>query len=172
MKRHLDNSRGITRTIVTTIAFAAAVMLCSESFAGGHGAKSAAESHGDGGGHGDHGGHGEAVDNPDCHGILLGEYRIRSYYPVDSQKSTVRFSLYATVQDERFDDTKQLVEENHRKLRDQILTATRLSPLSVFQEPGLETFRRRILIRLRRALPELEISELYFSDFDLTIRSL
>ena len=172
MNRHFDSLGGMTRAIAWTIAFVAAVTFCSETFAGGHGAKSAAESHGDGGGHGDHGGHGEAADNPDCHGILLGEYRIRSYYPVDAQKSTVRFSLYATVKDERFDDTKQLVEENRQKVRDQILVATRLSPLSVFQEPGLETFRRRILIRLRRALPELEISELYFSDFDLTIRSL
>jgi hypothetical protein len=172
MKRRFDSLGGMTRAIVAAIAFAAAVNLSGECIAGGHGAKSAAESHGDGGGHGDHGGHGEAAENPDCRGILLGEYRIRSYYPVDAQKSTVRFSLYTTVKDERFDATKQLVEENRQKVRDQILIATRLSPLGVFQEPGLETFRRRILIRLRRALPELEISELYFSDFDLTIRSL
>jgi hypothetical protein len=172
MKRHLHNVRGISQKVVATIACVATLTYCGQSIAGGHGAKPAAASHGHDGGHGDHGGHGEAAENADSHGILLGDYRIRSYYPVDAQKSTVRFSLYATVKDERFDELKQLVQENRQKLRDQILTATRLSPLSVFQEPGLETFRRRILIRLRRALPELEIAELYFSEFDLTIRSL
>lgn len=169
MINHTHNLRGALRTAVKPVAFAAALALCCQSFAGGHGAKPATESHGGHGGHGEHGG--EAA-NPDSHGIPLGEYRIRSYYPVDAQKSTVRFSLYATVKDERFAESKQLVEEHRQKLRDQILTATRLAPLSAFQEPDLESFRRRILVRLRRALPELEIEELYLSEFDLTIRSL
>lgn len=106
------------------------------------------------------------------HGITLGDYRIRSYYPVDAQKSTVRFTLVATVKDERFAEMQQLVEEHRQKLRDQVITATRLAPLAVFQEPDLATFRRRVLVRLRRALPELVIDNLYVSEFDLTIRSL
>src|SRR5215470_15595342 len=43
------------------------------------------------------------------HGITLGDYRIRSYYQVDAQKSTVRFTLYATVKDEHFADMQRLV---------------------------------------------------------------
>jgi hypothetical protein len=57
-------------------------------------------------------------------------------------------------------------------LRDLVITATRLTPLNAFQEPDLATFRRRILMRLRRALPELTVEDLYFSEFDLTIKSL
>jgi hypothetical protein len=106
------------------------------------------------------------------HGVSLGEYRIRSYYQVDAQKSTVRFSLFATVKDEHFKDVQALVEEHRQKLRDQVIMATRLSPLSVFQEPDLATFRRRVLVRLRRAIPELAIEDLYVSEFDLVIKSL
>jgi hypothetical protein len=106
------------------------------------------------------------------HGVALGDYRIRSYYQVDAQKSTVRFSLFATVKDEHFREVQGLVEEHRQKLRDQVIMATRLTPLSVFQEPDLATFRRRVLVRLRRALPELTIEDLYVSEFDLTIKSL
>src|SRR6185295_13366985 len=99
------------------------------------------------------------------HGVSLGEYRIRSYYQVDAQKSTVRFTLFATVKGEHFGEMQRLVEEHRQKLRDQVIMATRLAPLTVFQEPDLATFRRRILVRLRRAIPELAIEDLYVSEF-------
>lgn len=108
----------------------------------------------------------------ELHGVSLGIYRIRSYYPVDAQKSTVRFTLYAAAADKHFDEVQQLVEEHRQKLRDEIITATRLAPLAVFQEPDLAAFRRRIIVRLRRAIPELRIEDLYVSDFDLAIKSL
>lgn len=114
----------------------------------------------------------DAESGKAIHGVSLGEFRIRSYYQVDAQKSTVRFSLFATVKDEHFRDVQGLAEEHRQKLRDQVIIATRLSPLAVFQEPDLATFRRRVLVRLRRAIPELTIEDLYISDFDLTIKSL
>jgi hypothetical protein len=106
------------------------------------------------------------------HGVSLGDYRIRSYHQVDAQKSTVRFALFATVKDEHFHEVQGLVEEHREKLRDQVIMATRLTPSSLFQEADLAAFRRRVLVRLRRALPELTIEDLYVSDFDLTIKSL
>jgi hypothetical protein len=106
------------------------------------------------------------------HGISLGDYRIRSYYQVAAQKSTVSFSLYATVKDEHYAGMQRLVEEHRQKLRDQIILATRLAPLSVFQEPDLITFRRRLLVRLRRVIPDFTIEDLYLSEFDLVIKAL
>lgn len=114
----------------------------------------------------------KAESNAEIHGVSLGDYRIRSFHQVDAQKSTVRFTLYATVKDEHFAEVQRLVEEHRQKLRDQVITATRLAPLTVFQEPDLTTFRRRVLVRLRRAVPELVIEDLYISDFDLVIKSL
>jgi hypothetical protein len=114
----------------------------------------------------------KAEAGPDNRAVELGQYRIRSYYPVDAQKSTVRFTLYATIKEDHLRQSQRLVEEHRQKIRDLVTTATRLSPLAVFQEPDLAAFRRRILVRLRRALPELVVDELYVSDFDLVIKSL
>jgi hypothetical protein len=119
----------------------------------------------------------EAADNVDysglkTRGIDLGEYRVRTYYPVDAQKSTVRFVLHASVSSERYAEMQRLVEQHKNKLRDQVITATRMSPLAIFDEPGLDTFRRRVFLRLRRALPELAIDDVYVSEFQLTVKSL
>ncbi len=113
-----------------------------------------------------------AESKAEIHGVSLGDYRIRSYYPVDAQKCTVRFTLFATVKDDHFGEVQKLVEEHREKIRDQVITATRLAPLAVFQDADLAAFRRRVLVRLRRALPELTIDDLYVSEFDLTIKSL
>jgi hypothetical protein len=67
---------------------------------------------------------------------------------------------------------REFVEEHRQKLRDQVITATRLAPLAIFEEADLATFRRRILVRLRRALPQLEFDDLYISDFGLQVKSL
>jgi hypothetical protein len=146
------------RTLIALCAIA--VSLCSSGFAKEPATGSTAETNA------------KAVSVAELHGVSLGKYRIRSYYPVDAQKSTVRFTLYAAVTDEHYDETQQLIDDHREKLRDQIITATRLAPLAVFQEPDLAAFRRRIIVRLRRAIPELQIDDLYVSDFDLAIKSL
>jgi len=147
--------------ILTLMICAASLAAAGNAFANEHGKESSATES-------------TVSIDPDAaiHGISLGDYRIRSYYPVDAQKSTVRFTLYASVKKEEFKTAGRLVEEHRQKIRDLVITATRLSPLVVFQEPDLAAFRRRILVRLRRAMPELAIEELYVSDFDLAIKSL
>jgi hypothetical protein len=114
----------------------------------------------------------EAGQHANSHGIDLGEYRIRSYYPVQAQKSIVRFTLYATAQDEQLVAMRHLAEERKHKIRDQVITVARLVPLVHFDEPDLKSFRRRILLRLRRALPELAIASVYVSDFQIRVQSL
>lgn len=105
-------------------------------------------------------------------GIALGEYRIRSDYPAEAQKSTVRFVLYASVKEDKRSEMGHLAENHRQKVRDEVITATRLTPLSTFEEPDLSGFRRRILIRLRRTVPELAIEDLFISDFSLLVKSL
>jgi hypothetical protein len=159
------NSRSFLSTAFKLAAIAIALTVRVASGGHGHDEPAASETtaHAD-----------SAVDETGkaIHGVALGDYRIRSYYQVDAQKSTVRFSLFATVKDEHFVAMKGLVEEHRQKVRDQVIMATRLAPLSVFQEPDLATFRRRILVRLRRVIPELTIEDLYVSEFDLVIKSL
>jgi hypothetical protein len=91
---------------------------------------------------------------------------------VEAQKCTVRFVLYASVDEKQREEMRHLATEHEQKVRDIVLVATRLAPLNVFQEPDLARFRRRILIRLRRNLPELAIDNLYISDFGMLVRTL
>ncbi len=116
----------------------------------------------------------EAVDTFDAKtvGIELGDFKIRTDYPVEAQKSTVRFALYAAVKGEHSAEMRRLVEAHRQKVRDIVITATRLAPLAQFDEPDLAAFRRRIMIRLRRMLPELAVEDLYISDFGLMVKSL
>src|SRR3989304_5496528 len=43
-------------------------------------------------------------------GVELGEYRIRAYYPVEAQKSTVRFVLYAAVASDNCAEVQRMGE--------------------------------------------------------------
>jgi hypothetical protein len=124
--------------------------------------------------------HGEAAEEAESddaagaktRGFELGEFRIRAYYPVQAQKSMVRFVLFATVSGERYSASKRLMQDRRHKIRDQVITATRMVPLVEFDQPDLASFRRRILLRLRRTLPELEIDDVYVSNFELKVQSL
>lgn len=116
----------------------------------------------------------EAVDYSGLttRGIDLGEFRIRAYYPVDAQKSTVQFDLHVAVASKHYAEMQRLADIHEHKLRDEVITAARMSPLAIFDEPGLDGFRRRIYLRLRRALPALVIDDVYVSKFQLTVKSL
>jgi hypothetical protein len=170
-------SRAVTNTsYVARLTIALAIGLQSlggnSAYASSHGApegQAASESAGEPGKQG----HGEAEHSDvKSSGVKLGEFKIRSDYPAEAQKSTVRFVIYATVAADHLGQLKRLTEEHQQKIRDEIITTTRLTPLGIFQEPNLATFRRRILIRLRRTLPELNIEQLYVSDFGLIVNSL
>jgi hypothetical protein len=112
------------------------------------------------------------VDDSAVHGIKLGEFKIRSDYPAEAQKSTVRFVLYAAVKEDRMAAMDAIISQHREKLRDEIITATRLTPLGMFELPDLKGFRRRLFIRLHRTVPELVIDDLYISDFGLIVKSL
>jgi hypothetical protein len=137
--------------------------ICGAAEASGHGAHAQPDSEDE-----------VAVDVPGVtiRGVDLGEYRVRANYPVEAQKSTVTFVLHAAVPSENFAEARRLVESRRHRVRDQVITATRMTPLALLDEPGLTSFRRRILLRLRRALPELPIDDVYVSDFQLTVKSL
>jgi len=126
-----------------------------------------------------HGGHAAAAEEEEdlssefkTLGLELGSYEIRAYYPVQAQYSFVRFTLHGSVASEYYTAAKQYVEDHKHTLRDQVIIATRMAPLTVYDEPGLESFRRRIFLRLRRAMPDLPIDGVYVSAFQLQVKSL
>jgi hypothetical protein len=106
------------------------------------------------------------------HGASLGDFRIRAYYPVEAKRSTVTFTLFAVVATENVAEFERLLENRRHKARDQVIVATRLVPLADFDDPELKEFRRRILLRLRRMLPELAIDDIYVSNFQFEVRDI
>ena len=123
------------------------------------------------------GAHGEPEPSTDAtksgtHGLELGEFRIRAYHAPESQRSTASFSLYAQVGKDKLAESRHLLEHRLHKLRDQVIVVTRLAPLAEFNDPELKGFRRRILLQLRRTLPELAIETVFISDFELTVERI
>jgi hypothetical protein len=105
-------------------------------------------------------------------GISLGDFRIQAYHAVEAKRSTLIFTLHAVVSSENAPEFKQLIENRRHKVRDQVITIARMASLADFDQPKLADFRRRILLRLRRIMPELKIDDLYVSDFQLEVRGI
>jgi hypothetical protein len=149
---------------------------------GGPGRTSTASDHSGGGGHGESSGHSapapaaseatEDITKSGSNGMELGQFRIRAYYPSESQKSMATFALYATTGKDRLSDSRHQFENRQHKLRDQVIMVTRLMPLGDFNDPELKSFRRRLLLQLRRTLPELAIDNVYISDFELSVERI
>ncbi len=105
-------------------------------------------------------------------GIKLGEFKIRMSHTVSSRQDGVSFILYATVKNDDFKASAELFENRKIKIRDQVVIATRLVPIEDYDDPELVKFRRRLVLRLRRTIPELPIDNVYVSDFSLSAKTL
>ena len=105
-------------------------------------------------------------------GIPLGDFRIQAYHAVEAKRSTLTFTLFAVVSSDNAPEFKRLIEHRRHKVRDQTITMARMSSLADFDQPQLTDFRRRILLRLRRIMPELKIDDLYISDFRLNVQGI
>ena len=73
---------------------------------------------------------------------------------------------------DKLGESQHLLENRLNKMRDQIIVVTRLMPLGDFDDPELKNFRRRILLQLRRILPELSIENVYVSDFNIRVERI
>ncbi|MCI0492766.1 MAG: hypothetical protein L0Z07_07500 [Planctomycetes bacterium] len=103
------------------------------------------------------------------HGVKLGDFRVRVYYPTEARKSSITFLAFAAVKEEALPKFRELFVHRRNKIRDQVIVATRRVPLADFDDPELHAFRRRILFRLRRMMPELAIDDIYVSEFRLDV---
>jgi hypothetical protein len=158
----------VTRQVLTIAVLAAAALgACGSSLASGHGGHGGHESDAE-----EDATHEDAASGSATRGVAFGEFQIRSYYPVDAQKSTVHFVLFASVPSERFAATQHFADEHEHKIRDQVVIATRMTPLAEYDEADLASFRRRVFMRLRRTLPELVVDDVYVTDFTLIVKSL
>ncbi|MEN0109838.1 MAG: hypothetical protein AAF805_03860 [Planctomycetota bacterium] len=124
----------------------------------------AAPAVGDGGGAGSDDGGAEAP-KPDS--ASFGRFLLRDLRTVEGAKTRLSFSLHGMATGDDFTRLKTMLPHYEHRIRSEVATAVRLTPLPDFQQPGLERFRRRMLVRLRRALPALPIDALLIGEFEL-----
>jgi hypothetical protein len=163
------------------VALVAAAMfglptLTLASGGGGHAAPAKPKEsggHGGGGGGGHGGGHGAAEEAPAVeqqgNAFKLGEFTLKVFRPVEREKGTLHFVIWVEVDEAKvagFAD--QWMPRQHR-VRNQVITSARLVHPSDFDDPTLHAFRRRIYLRLRRAVPELPIKEVFITDFSYIV---
>lgn len=98
-------------------------------------------------------------------GFDLGEYLIKDLRAAESATTRLSFTLHTSVPGNTAEKFGALLAARRQRVRDQVIISARLSEPEDFRDPELKHFRRRISVRLRRTLPELEIDDVFFSDF-------
>lgn len=111
----------------------------------------------------------DEVVEPATEGVLLGRFYVRDIRGAEGVKIRISFALYASVARETADEFRARLSKLDARVRDEVLTVVRLSRLSDFQQPELERFRRRILLRLRRTTPALAIDGLLIGEFEMFV---
>lgn len=113
--------------------------------------------------------HGEAAEAEhvaiEPGGFKLGEFSVLNVHHAEGLKSKVLFTLYVEIEEGAEHEFEAAWAHCQRRFEDQVLTTVRMCELTEFQEADLHRFRRRLIVRLRRTLPELPLSELYITDF-------
>lgn len=80
----------------------------------------------------------------------LGKFVINDLRPTRNETAKVTFSMHLAFSENLTEKQVRQLESWKHRLRDQVITATRISYLTDFQEPDLSRFRRKILIRVNR----------------------
>ncbi len=109
------------------------------------------------------------AERPVVTGVELGEFLLKEYHPIRGERSTLQFSLYAVVPSEKEKAFRAALENRKQKVRDQVTTAVRQLELSDFDDPQLVRVRRRIQLRLHRALPELQLDDVLITQFSFSV---
>lgn len=98
-------------------------------------------------------------------GFDLGRYAIKDLRGAEGRTTRLSFQLHTSVAGDQAEQFRELLKTRKQRVRDQVILASRLTEPTDFSEPNLQRFRRRITIRLRRAVPGLKVDDVYLSDF-------
>lgn len=109
----------------------------------------------------------EAAEEVVIDGVLIGDFMFRGIRGAEGVKTRLSFSLYAAVDNAERDQFERVLEQRRHRIREQVITAIRLTKTSDLQEPSLARLKRRILMRLRRTSPGLPIHDLHFRQLAL-----
>lgn len=103
---------------------------------------------------------------PKMVGLKVGRFMVRDLRPAEGIKVRLSFTLYAEVAEETRSQAERVIESHRHRIRNEVLIALRTSEQHEFQEPGLDTFRRRINLRLKRVVPALVLERLLIGEYE------
>ena len=84
--------------------------------------------------------------------LELGSFKINDLRPTRNETARLTFTLHLAFSKDLTEKQVEQFEKWKHRLRDQVITAVRVSEMKDFQEPNLGRLRRRILIRVNRLL--------------------
>ena len=102
-------------------------------------------------------------------GVSLGEFVVRDFHPAEGVRSALRFELYAQVRQADLAKFEAVLVNRRHKLRNQVITASRTAAVSDFDDPELLMIRKRILLRIRRAMPGLPLADVVLTDYEFSL---
>jgi len=95
----------------------------------------------------------------------LGQFKIKDLRPTRNVTAKVTFSLHLAFSNSLTKaETTELERWKHR-LRDQIITAIRITPVKDFQAPDLDRFRHTILIRVNRLFQAKLAEKVFLTEY-------
>jgi hypothetical protein len=96
----------------------------------------------------------------------VGRFDLRDHRPVEGIKQRLGFTLYVEAEESKAAALKAIVKSYEHRLRQEVITIVRLTDPGDFHEPELERFRRRLVLRLRRTMPELGVVRVLIGEFE------
>ncbi len=80
----------------------------------------------------------------------LGKFKINDLRPTRNETAKLTFTLHLAVSKKLTAKQVAQLEGWKHRLRDQVITAIRITPTKDFQQPDLSHLRRKILVRVNR----------------------
>ena len=97
--------------------------------------------------------------------LELGSFKINDLRPTRNETARLTFTLHLALSKELTDRQVAQLENWKHRLRDQVITAVRISEMKDFQEPDLGRLRRRIFIRINRLLNAKLVDEVLVTKY-------
>lgn len=97
--------------------------------------------------------------------IELGSFKINDLRPTRNETARLTFTLHLAFSKSLTEKQVAHLESWKHRLRDQVITAIRISAMKDFQEPDLGLLRRRILIRVNRLLKTKLAEEVLVTEY-------
>lgn len=97
--------------------------------------------------------------------LELGNFKINDLRPTRNETAKLTFSMHLAFSKKLTQQQVEQLESWKHRLRDQVITAVRITYIKDFQEPDLSRLRRNILVRVNRLFKQKLAEEVLLSEY-------